>query len=95
MVFLHGWPGSGLMWRAQLDSFAADGWHCIAPDLRGFGRSSIPAVDTCTTEEVVPDLVELHDHLGANPRSGSVTTGAAPSPVPWPRTNPDAAEASS
>ena len=43
MVFLHGWPGIGLMWRAQLDAFAADGWHCVAPDLRGYGGSSAPA----------------------------------------------------
>src|SRR4051812_42479263 len=37
MMFLHGWPGIGLMWRAQLEAFAADGWHCVAPDLRGYG----------------------------------------------------------
>ena len=37
MMFLHGWPSIGLMWRAQMEAFAADGWHCVAPDLRGFG----------------------------------------------------------
>ena len=36
MIFLHGWPSISLMWRAHLDAFAADGWHCVAPDLRGF-----------------------------------------------------------
>lgn len=65
MIFLHGWPGIGLMWRAQMDAFAADGWHCVAPDLRGYGGSSAPAAnDAYTIEEVVADMVELHDHLG-------------------------------
>ncbi|MEV3913396.1 alpha/beta fold hydrolase [Streptomyces canus] len=65
MIFLHGWPGIGLMWRAQMDAFAADAWHCVAPDLRGYGGSSAPAAnDAYTIEEVVADMVELHDHLG-------------------------------
>ena len=83
MIFLHGWPSIGLIWRAQLAAFAADGWHCVAPDLRGFGGSSIPAdPEACTTREVVADLVELHDHLGGEPAVwvghdwGSVVAGA-------------------
>src|SRR5689334_7239129 len=43
MIFLHGWPSISLMWRAQMDAFAGDGWHCVAPDLRGFGGSFAPA----------------------------------------------------
>jgi pimeloyl-ACP methyl ester carboxylesterase len=35
MIFVHGWPESGMMWRAQLEAFASKGWHCIAPDMRG------------------------------------------------------------
>jgi len=68
MIFLHGWPGISLMWRAQIDAFAADGWHCIAPDLRGFGGSSAPAErDAYTIQEIVADMAELHDHLGGKP----------------------------
>ena len=68
MIFLHGWPSISLMWRAQLDAFAADGWHCVAPDLRGYGGSSAPAAnDAYTTKEVVADVAELHDHLGSKP----------------------------
>jgi pimeloyl-ACP methyl ester carboxylesterase len=68
MLFLHGWPGLSLMWRAQLEAFAAEGWHCVAPDLRGYGGSSAPD-DTAdyAIEHVVTDLVELHDRLGAAP----------------------------
>jgi pimeloyl-ACP methyl ester carboxylesterase len=67
MIFLHGWPGIGLMWRAQMEEFAADGWHCVAPDLRGYGRSFAPAAtDAYTVEEIVADMAELHDHLGGD-----------------------------
>ncbi len=51
MIFLHGWPSIGLMWRAQMDAFAADGWHCVAPDLRGYGGSSAPAANDAYTIE--------------------------------------------
>jgi pimeloyl-ACP methyl ester carboxylesterase len=68
LLFVHGWPSIGLMWRAQMTAFAADGWHCVAPDLRGYGGSSMPeADDAYTIEEVLADMVELHDHLGGEP----------------------------
>jgi len=68
MVFLHGWPCLGLMWRAQMETFAEEGWHCVAPDLRGYGRSSRPARnDTYTVREIVRDMTEFHDHLGGQP----------------------------
>ena len=68
MIFLHGWPELSLIWRAQIDAFAAEGWRCIAPDMRGYGRSSAPtATDAYTQEQVVADMIELHDHLGGKP----------------------------
>lgn len=68
MIFLHGWPCTGWMWRAHLNAFAAEGWHCVAPDLRGYGDSFAPeANDAYTIEAVVADLTELHDHLGGQP----------------------------
>ncbi len=68
MVFLHGWPGIGLMWRAQIEAFASEGWRCVAPDLRGYGGSSAPATsEAYALREIVTDMVELHDHLGARP----------------------------
>jgi pimeloyl-ACP methyl ester carboxylesterase len=68
MIFLHGWPGIGVMWRAQVESFASEGWHCIAPDMRGYGGSSAPtASEAYALKEIVDDMAELHDHLGARP----------------------------
>ena len=83
MVFLHGWPEIGLVWRAQMEAFAAEGWHCVAPDMRGFGGSSAPAeASAYSNEQVVADMAELHDHLGGKPAIwvghdwGSVVAGA-------------------
>ena len=83
MIFLHGWPELSLVWRAQMDAFAADGWRCVAPDMRGYGGSSAPiASDAYTQEHVVADMAELHDHLGGTPAIwvghdwGSVVVGS-------------------
>lgn len=68
MIFLHGWPSIALMWRAHMDAFAGDGWRCVAPDLRGYGGSSVPAAnDAYSIRDVVADMAELHDHLGGSP----------------------------
>ena len=68
MIFLHGWPQIGLMWRAQIEAFASEGWRCVAPDMRGYGGSSAPtAPGAYALQELVGDMVELHDHLGARP----------------------------
>ena len=68
LIFLHGWPEIGLVWRAQMEAFASEGWHCIAPDMRGYGGSTAPVTpDAYALKEIVEDMVELHDHLGGNP----------------------------
>jgi len=68
MIFVHGWPEIGLMWRAQMEAFASEGWRCVAPDMRGYGGSSRPiAPDAYALQEIVGDMVELHDHLGGRP----------------------------
>ncbi len=65
MIFVHGWPEIGLVWRAQMEAFASDGYRCIAPDLRGFGGSSVPtAKEAYAIKEIVDDMVELDAHLG-------------------------------
>jgi len=68
MIFLHGWPEIGLVWRAQIEAFASEGWRCIAPDMRGYGSSSAPSTpEAYALREIVQDMVELHDHIGARP----------------------------
>jgi epoxide hydrolase 4 len=43
MVFLHGFPEGAFVWDGLLEHFAAKGYRCIAPNLRGFEKSSAPA----------------------------------------------------
>jgi pimeloyl-ACP methyl ester carboxylesterase len=40
VVLLHGFPELAYTWRNQLLPLAAAGYHVIAPDLRGYGRST-------------------------------------------------------
>ncbi len=68
MIFVHGWPELGLVWRAQLAYFAERGWRCVAPDMRGYGGSSIPeSTDAYAVRELTVDMIELHDALGGAP----------------------------
>jgi pimeloyl-ACP methyl ester carboxylesterase len=68
MIFLHGWPELGILWRAQLARFAADGWRCVAPDMRGYGGSSVPTdTGAYALREIARDMIELHDALGGAP----------------------------
>lgn len=68
MVFVHGWPEFGLVWRAQVERFATSGFRCVAPDMRGYGGSSAPtAISAYALREVVADMLELHGALGGSP----------------------------
>jgi pimeloyl-ACP methyl ester carboxylesterase len=42
LMFLHGFPEAAFVWDEQLEAFAALGYRCVAPNLRGFERSSAP-----------------------------------------------------
>jgi alpha-beta hydrolase superfamily lysophospholipase len=43
VVLCHGWPELSYSWRHQIRAIAAAGYHVVAPDMRGFGRTSAPA----------------------------------------------------
>ncbi len=40
VVLLHGFPELAYSWRHQLTALAAAGFHVVAPDQRGYGRTS-------------------------------------------------------
>ncbi|MES2425279.1 MAG: alpha/beta hydrolase [Pseudomonadota bacterium] len=42
LVFLHGFPEAAFVWDGLLEHFAARGYRCVAPNLRGFEQSSSP-----------------------------------------------------
>jgi pimeloyl-ACP methyl ester carboxylesterase len=65
MIFAHGWPELSISWRHQLPVFAGLGFRTIAPDMRGYGRSSVYAErESYALEHSTHDLIELLDALG-------------------------------
>lgn len=61
VLFVHGFPLSHIMWKAQLEAFAGK-YRVIAPDLRGFGESDVTS-GTVTMEQYADDLSALLDEL--------------------------------
>lgn len=35
LIFVHGWPAIGKLWKPQIDAFSAMGFRVIAPDMPG------------------------------------------------------------
>lgn len=65
IMFVHGWPELSLSWRHQLPALAAMGFRCIAPDMRGYGRSSIyDKHEDYAQEMIVADMMALLAALG-------------------------------
>ncbi|MBV8186009.1 MAG: alpha/beta hydrolase [Alphaproteobacteria bacterium] len=82
LIFCHGWPELSLSWRHQLPVFAALGFRSVAPDMRGYGRSSTyTRHEDFAQERIVEDMLELLASLG---RERAVWIGHDwGSPVVW------------
>ncbi|WP_347156916.1 alpha/beta fold hydrolase [Pontibacter chitinilyticus] len=60
ILFLHGFPEFWYGWQQQLAYFSAHGYRAIAPDQRGYNRSSKPAgVKAYTLEKLTADIAAL------------------------------------
>jgi pimeloyl-ACP methyl ester carboxylesterase len=65
VVLCHGWPELSYSWRHQISGIADAGFHVVAPDMRGYGRSSAPAdVNAYSIFDTVGDMVGLVTALG-------------------------------
>lgn len=65
VLLVHGFPESWYSWRHQLPALAAAGYHAVAPDMRGYGKSDKPeAVEAYDIHHLTADLVGLVDALG-------------------------------
>ena len=66
VLLCHGFPESWYSWRHQIGALAAAGFHAVAPDMRGYGKSDRPeAIDQYTIFHLVGDMVGLLDALEA------------------------------
>lgn len=63
LMFLHGFPEAAFVWDATLEHFARPengGFRCVAPNLRGYERSSQPAdVSAYRPKHLVQDIAAL------------------------------------
>jgi pimeloyl-ACP methyl ester carboxylesterase len=65
VVLAHGWPESWYSWRHQIPAIAAAGYHVVAPDMRGYGKSDKPAaVEDYDITHLSGDIVGLVDAMG-------------------------------
>ena len=65
VLFIHGWPESWYSWRHQLPAVAKAGFHAVAPDLRGYGKTDKPAnVEDYDIRHLTADVTGLIDALG-------------------------------
>ena len=65
LMFLHGFPEAAFVWDTLLEHFAAPAhgaYRCIAPNLRGFERSSAPPETSAyRSSQLVRDIAALID----------------------------------
>jgi pimeloyl-ACP methyl ester carboxylesterase len=62
-----GWPELSYSWRHQIPALADAGFHVVAPDMRGFGRTSAPSdIGAYSIFDLVGDMVALVSALGEN-----------------------------
>ncbi|MAA50265.1 MAG: epoxide hydrolase, partial [Gammaproteobacteria bacterium] len=65
IIMTHGWPELSISWRHQLSFLGDMGYRAVAPDMRGYGGSSIYAEHSAYSQrEIVKDMIELIDGLG-------------------------------
>src|ERR1700722_6574623 len=61
---LHGFPDSAHPWRFLLPTLAKAGFHAVAPFLRGYAPTEIPADGRYQIGALVRDANALHEALG-------------------------------
>jgi len=66
VLLVHGFPESWYSWRHQLPALAAAGYHAVAPDVRGYGRTDAPQpIEAYSMRNMVADMAGVLDALGA------------------------------
>lgn len=65
VLLIHGFPECGYSWRHQLTALARAGYHAVAPDMRGYGRTDAPdPIESYAILHLIADVNGLIDVLG-------------------------------
>ncbi|GAB2871566.1 hypothetical protein GCM10027074_43950 [Streptomyces deserti] len=65
LLLVHGWGGDGREWSAHAEALAGR-FRVVVPDLRGHGRSAVPAQGN-TPAQMAADLAALTEASGTGP----------------------------
>src|SRR6478672_11164747 len=58
VLMLHGFPESWYSWRHQLTALGDAGYHAVAPDVRGYGRTDAPKeIEAYSMKKMTADAV--------------------------------------
>src|SRR5262245_22631183 len=63
---LHGFPDSAHTWRHLLPALAEAGFRAIAPWMRGYAPTAVPADGRLQNGALVRDAIGLHEVLGGD-----------------------------
>ena len=67
LVLLHGFPEYGGAWEGLAEHLSSQ-FHCIAPDLRGYGQSWTPeGIENYAISELSGDVAALIEQLARGP----------------------------
>jgi len=65
VVLCHGFPELAYSWRHQMPALAQAGYRVLAPDQRGYGRTSCPPkIEDYDMAHLTGDLAGMLDHFG-------------------------------
>jgi pimeloyl-ACP methyl ester carboxylesterase len=64
---LHGFPDTAHTWERLLPDLAAAGFHAVAPFMRGYAPTAVPADGAYQVGALAADANALHEVLGAGP----------------------------
>ena len=63
---LHGFPDTAHTWRHLMPALAGAGFHAVAPFMRGYAPTAVPADGAYQVGALVADVVALHEVLGGD-----------------------------
>jgi 3-oxoadipate enol-lactonase len=66
VLLLHGLGATGESWTLQITVLIESGFRVLAPDIRGFGKSTCPA-EAITIQKIASDMAEFLKRLKALP----------------------------
>ena len=63
---LHGFPDTAYTWQQLLPELADAGFHAVAPFMRGYAPTGLPASADYSVGALATDALQLHEVLGAD-----------------------------